>query len=209
MMISGILLAAGESKRMADRFKPLLKWGKRTVIEQCIHNLRNSRLAEIIVVLGHREAEIRARLIGSGVEFAINPDYQKGMLTSIKTGLVLISPQSAAVLIALVDQPMVGSEIIDQLINAYEQSDRKIALPTHAGRHGHPIILSRDYVEEIMQIDDASAEGLRSLINAHRDEILEVPIDSPAVIEDIDSPADYQRLSKEFEPVYEYHRWHP
>ena len=208
-MISAILLAAGESKRMAGAFKPLLKWGKRTVIETCIDNLRNSRLAEIIVVLGHRESEVRARLAGAGVEFAINRDYQKGMVSSIQTGLSLVSPQSDAVLVALADQPMVGSQVINQLIDAYEQGGKKIALPTHAGKHGHPIIISADYIDEIMQLDTAADDGLRTVIDAHRDEILEVPIDSPEVLEDIDRPEDYERLSKQVEPIYEYHKWHP
>jgi len=208
-MISAILLAAGESKRMAGAFKPLLKWGKRTVIETCIDNLRNSRLAEIIVALGHRESEVRARLAGAGVEFAINRDYQKGMVSSIQTGLSLVSPQSDAVLVALADQPMVGSQVINQLIDAYEQGGKKIALPTHAGKHGHPIIISADYIDEIMQLDSAADDGLRTVIDAHRDEILEVPVDSPEVLEDIDRPEDYERLSKQVEPIYEYHKWHP
>src|SRR4029434_2004502 len=109
-MISGILLAAGESTRMEGAFKPLLPWGKRTVIGACVENLRRSQLDEIIVVLGHREAEIRARLPGSGVIYIINRDYRRGMLSSIQTGVVEISPQSGAMLIALVDQPTRGPE---------------------------------------------------------------------------------------------------
>jgi len=194
---------------MAGAFKPLLKWGAATVIEACIDHLRASRLDEIIVVLGHREFEIRQRLAGAGVEFAINREYQRGMMSSIKTGLALVSPQSDAVLIALVDQPMIGPEIIDRLIAAYEKSDQKIALPTYQGQHGHPIIIRTDYIDEIMNVDDASDEGLRTVIDHHRDECFEVPIDSPAVLEDIDRPEDYQRLSKQVEPIYEHHKWHP
>lgn len=208
-MISAILLAAGESKRMAGAFKPLLKWGTRTVIEACIHHLRDSRLDEIIVVLGHREFEIRARLAGAGVEFAINRDYQQGMISSIKTGLALVSPQSDAVLVALVDQPMVGTDVINLLIASYASGSQKIALPAHNGQHGHPIIISKDYVEEIMQLDNASPDGLRTVIEAHRDEWLEVAVESPTVLEDIDRPEDYERLSQQVNPLYDHHKWHP
>ena len=104
-MISAILLAAGESSRMGGDFKPLLKWGTRTVISACIDNLRRSRVDEIIVVLGFRESEIRSRLAGAGVQFAINREYRKGMVSSVKTGLSLISPRTNGILIALVDQP--------------------------------------------------------------------------------------------------------
>ena len=208
-MISGILLAAGESRRMQGAFKPLLKWGKRTVIGECVHQMRNSQLAEIFVVLGHRELEIRQSLAGSGVQYAINEDYRKGMLSSIKTGLAMVSPNEDAVLIALVDQPMVTKEIINQLIEAFVKGDKGIALPTYQGKHGHPIIISSKYFDDMMQLDENSDEGLRAFINAHRNDCLEVPVDTPAVVEDIDHPEDYERLSKQVEPLYEYHKWHP
>jgi molybdenum cofactor cytidylyltransferase len=208
-MISGILLAAGESKRMQGAFKPLLKWGKRTVIGECIHQMRNSRLAEIFVVLGHRELEVRQSLAGSGVQYAINKNYQKGMLTSIKTGLSILSPNEDAVLIALVDQPMIKSGLINKLILAFEEGEKGIVLPTYQGRHGHPIIISTGYVDDIMQLNDNTEGGLRDLINAQRGDWLEVPVDTPDVIEDIDSPEDYQRLSRQVEPLYTFNKWHP
>ena len=208
-MISGILLAAGESTRMGGAFKPLLPWGKRTVIGACVENLRRSRLDEIVVVLRHREAEIRPRLAGSGVVYAINHDYRRGMLSSVQTGIAEISPQSDAMMIALVDQPTVGPEIIDRLIAAYEGGGKKIVLPEHGGRHGHPIVISRDYWDDILRLDAAAAEGLGAFIATHRDECLEVPIDSPAVLDDIDRPEDYERLGKQVAPLYEYHKWHP
>jgi molybdenum cofactor cytidylyltransferase len=208
-MISGILLAAGESSRMEGAFKPLLTWGKRTVIGACVENLRRSRLGEIIVVLGHRAFEIRSRLAGAGVQFAVNDNYRSGMLSSIKTGLAIVSPQADAAMIALVDQPMVGTDLINLLIDAYYAGDKGIIVPLHDGHHGHPIIMSVDYVDEIMQLDDASPEGLRELIDAHRNDLVEVPVESPSVLEDIDRPADYERMSKQVEPIYEYHKWHP
>jgi molybdenum cofactor cytidylyltransferase len=208
-MISGILLAAGESSRMQGSFKPLLKWGKRTVIGECVHQMRNSQLAEIFVVLGHRELEIRQTLSGSGVQYAINEDYRRGMLSSIKAGLASLSPNEDAALIALVDQPMITKKIIDTLIEAFNAGGASIALPTFEGKHGHPIIISSKYFEDIMQLDEDSPEGLRQFIDKHRNDTLEVPVQTRAVIEDIDLPEDYARLSKGVEPIYEYHKWHP
>jgi molybdenum cofactor cytidylyltransferase len=208
-MISGILLAAGESKRMQGAFKPLLKWGKRTVIGECVHQWRNSRLAEIFVVLGHRELEVRQSLAGSGVQYAINKNYQKGMLSSVKTGLSLISPNEDAVLIGLVDQPMIKSSLINKLILAFEEGEKGIVLPTSEGRHGHPIIISTGYVDDIMQLNDNTEGGLRDLINANRGDWLEVAVETTDVLEDIDSPEDYQRLSRQVEPLYAFNKWHP
>ena len=208
-MISGILLAAGESKRMQPAFKPLLKWGKRTVIGECVHQMRNSGLADIFVVLGHREADIRSSLAGTGVQFVVNDEYQKGMLTSVKTGLAMLGPNTDAVLIALVDQPMIKTALINKLIEAYGDGSKGIIIPTYQGKHGHPVIVSTNYVEEIMQLDEANPEGLKAFINAHKDDWLEVPVETSAVIEDMDTPEEYARLSKQAEPLYEYHKWHP
>lgn len=208
-MISGILLAAGESKRMQPAFKPLLKWGKRTVVGECVHQLRNSGLADIFVVLGHREADIRAGLAGTGVQFVVNEEYQKGMLTSVKTGLAMLGPNTDAVMIALVDQPMIKTDLINKLIAAYGDGSKGIIIPTYKGKHGHPILISVNFVEEIMQLDETSPEGLKAFINAHKDEWLEVPVEVSGVIEDMDTPDDYARLSKQAEPLYEYHKWHP
>lgn len=208
-MISGILLAAGESSRMQGAFKPLLKWGKRTVIGECVHQMRNSQLAEIYVVLGHREMEIRQTLSGSGVQYVINEEYRRGMLSSIKAGLALLSPNADAALIALVDQPMITKEITDSLIDALNAGEKGIVLPTYRGKRGHPVIVAAKYFEDIMQLDEDSPEGMRQFIAGHRNDTLEVPVDTPAVIEDIDLPEDYERLSKQAEPIYEYHKWHP
>ena len=208
-MISAILLAAGESRRMGGDFKPLLKWGTRTVIGACIDNLKRSRVDEIIVVLGFRESEIRARLAGAGVQFAINRDYTKGMLSSLKTGLPLISPRCDDVLIALVDQPMVGPEAINPLVISFGDYEKRISVPTYEGKHGHPIIISRELEDEIMKLDEADPDGLKALINAHRHEIQEVPVDSPAILDDIDLPEDYARLVAQVPSLYDSHKWTP
>lgn len=208
-MISGILLAAGESRRMQGAFKPLLKWGKRTVISECVHQLRNSQLADIFVVLGHREADIRVRLAGTGVQYAINENYQQGMLSSIKTGLAMLGPNADAFLLALVDQPMIKSALINRLLAAFDEGDKAIVIPTYQGQHGHPIVISAKYTDDILQLPDDRAEGLRGFINEHKSDWLEVPVETQAVLEDIDRPEDYERLSLQVEPLYEYHKWHP
>jgi CTP:molybdopterin cytidylyltransferase MocA len=209
-MISGILLAAGESKRMGGQFKPLMKWGKTTVIDACIKNLKKTRLGEIIVVLGHREADVRTRLAGSGVSYAINHDYKKGMISSIKTGMAMAGSQTDAFLIALVDQPMIPSELINRLVIVHsDNAESRITVPVFEGRHGHPIIISREYEPEIMALPDDAPEGLRGFIHKHRDDLTEVEVESSVILEDIDTPEDYARYAKELAPVYEYHKWHP
>ena len=208
-MIAGILLAAGESKRMEGAFKPLLKWGTRTVIGECVHQLHDSKLDEIFVVLGHRERDIRQSLAGAGVQYAINEDFQKGMLSSVKIGWAQVAPATDAVMIALVDQPMITSALINQLIEAYRHGKKRIVIPTHNGKRGHPIILSTDFEEELMLMPDDSPDGLKTLIDRYPDEVLEVPVESSAVLEDIDNPGDYERLSQAVAPHYAFRKWNP
>lgn len=208
-MISGILLAAGESKRMQGAFKPLLKWGKRTVVGECVHQMRSSQLADIFVVLGYRENDIRTRLAGTGVQYAINDDYQNGMLSSVKTGLAILGPNTDAVMIALVDQPMIKSDLINKLIAAFHEGSKGIVIPTYKGKPGHPILVGAGYVDDIMLLDENAEGGLRAFIADHRNDCLEVPVETSSILEDIDTPDDYERLSQQASPLYEYHKWHP
>ena len=143
------------------------------------------------------------------MQFAINRDFSKGMLSSLKTGLQLISPRTEAVLIALVDQPMVGPEVINPLVISFGDFEKPISIPTFEGKHGHPIIVSRAFEDEIMKLDDADPDGLKAIINAHRHEIQEVPVDSAAILEDIDLPEDYTRLVAQVPSLYESHKWTP
>jgi molybdenum cofactor cytidylyltransferase len=133
----------------------------------------------------------------------INEDYRRGMLSSIKSGLALISPNADAALIALVDQPMISKEVIDILIDAFNNGEKGIVLPTYRGKRGHPVIVAAKYFDDVMQLDEAAPEGMRQFIDGHRGDTLEVPVDTAAVIEDIDLPEDYERLSKRAEPIYE------
>ena len=143
------------------------------------------------------------------MQYAINEDYRRGQCSSIKIGLASLSPNEDAALIALVDQPMITKETIDTLIDAFVAGEKGVALPTYQGKRGHPVIIAAKYFDEIMQLDEDSPEGLRQFIDGRRDDTLEVPVPTPAVIEDIDLPEDYARLSKLVEPIYEYHKWHP
>ena len=208
-MISAILLAAGESSRMNGDFKPLMKWGTRSIISQCIDNLKRSRVDEIIVVLGHRQSEVRSRLAGAGVQFAINEDFRRGMISSIQTGLPLISPRSDGVMICLVDQPMVGPNVINPLVISFGDYEKKISVPTFHGKHGHPIIISREYETEIMKLSDDNPDGFKALLNNHRNEIQEVSVDSDSILQDIDTFEDYQRLVADLPTLYESHSWTP
>ena len=190
-MISAILLAAGESRRMG-RFKQLLELGEKNFVEHCVENLRASRVDEIVVVTGHRESDVRDALERAPVKFAHNAGYRSGMSSSIKIGVQAVSDRATACLISLVDQPRIDSFITNELIEEYERSSRPIVIPTFGGKRGHPIVFDLSLKEEILAVDESI--GLRQVISAHASEIAYVEVYTNAVVEDCDSPEDYERM---------------
>jgi molybdenum cofactor cytidylyltransferase len=192
-MISGILLAAGKSERMGS-FKQLLAINGKSFVECCVDNLAAAGLDEIVVVTGHNEAAVRGVLEGRNVRFAHNPEYERGMASSIICGFRGISPRSDAVVIALVDQPLVQPATIHQLILAYEAERPAIIVPTHQGKNGHPIVISITLAEAVLAMD--IDVGLREVLRIHQHQIKHVEVESPAILIDFDYPEDYKSTAE-------------
>ncbi|HVG21541.1 MAG TPA: nucleotidyltransferase family protein [Blastocatellia bacterium] len=192
-MISAVLLAAGESRRMGE-FKQLLPFGGKPFVECCVDNLLASRVDEVIVITGHRESDVRAAVGGRPVRFAHNPDYRGGMSSSIRRGVEAVSKESRACLVALVDQPQIGNDVINRVVEAYEKDQPLIVIPAYGGRNGHPIILDLKLKDEILSI--GPAEGLRQVVHAHSSEVVRVEISTDVVLTDFDYPEDYRRILK-------------
>ncbi len=187
-MVSAILLAAGESKRMGKP-KLLLPFGSSTILEQAIDNLLNSRVDDVIVVVGDRAQEIIQRIASRPVKVAINPVYHEGMGTSIVRGVSLVDDRALAVMLVLADQPLIDSETINKLIAAFLSHDKGIVIPAYKGRRGHPIIFSATYKKELLGLK--GDEGGRQIIRKHPDDILEVVVNSQSINIDIDTMDNY------------------
>lgn len=190
-MISAILLAAGESRRMGD-FKQLLRLGDKTFVEHCVDNLLASRVDEIVIVTGLRELEVRQAIGSRPVRFTHNREYRSGMASSIKRGVEALSEGARACVLSLVDQPQIGADVINRVIETYEAAHTMIVIPTHEGRKGHPILLDLSLKEDILAMDPET--GLREVIRAHSNKVSRVEVSDPAVLEDCDSPDDYKRM---------------
>jgi molybdenum cofactor cytidylyltransferase len=193
-MIAAILLAAGRSRRMGA-FKPLLPFGGRTVVEACVENLLAGGVGEVVVVLGHRGDEVRRRLSRLPVGFAVNADASSEMGASIARGVEQLSAEAEAVFIALVDQPAVPPEVVGLLNAAAVQTGARLVVPEYESRGGHPVRIDLGFREELMNLD--RQRGLRALFDAHREEVLRVPVTSPYVARDMDRWDDYLALHRE------------
>ncbi|MFC1928531.1 molybdenum cofactor cytidylyltransferase [Chloroflexota bacterium] len=187
-MISAILLAAGESKRMGQP-KQLMPFGQSTIVEQAIDNLSNSAVSEIIVVLGHRTEEVMKAIATKPVKVAINPNYQQGMSTSIIAGLNLIDSRAQAVMLALGDQPFIDSQTINNLMEAFGTHNKGIAIPVYQGRWGHPIIFATRYKGELLRLKGDI--GGREIIDLHPNDVLEVAVNCEGICVDINTTNSY------------------
>jgi len=188
MRVVGVVLAAGESRRMG-RLKALLPFGPHTVIEQVLQPLLQADLAAVAVVLGHRAADIAVVLQGLPVQLLHNPQYQHGMTTSVQAALRDITPIPEAYLLALVDQPHLRLALIQQLLAAFAHTRKGLVIPTYEGKRGHPIVLSATYRQEVLAL--GRDQGLNVVTRGHPDETLEVPMASDDILRDMDYPEDY------------------
>jgi molybdenum cofactor cytidylyltransferase len=191
MLVSAILLAAGQSKRMGQ-VKQLMPLGQSTIVERTIDNLLNSAISETIVVLGYRQEDVRKTIADKPVKIAINSDYQQGMSASIIAGLKQVDKRARAVLIALGDQPFVDSQTINSLVEAFIANKRGIITPVYQGRRGNPVIFAIRHKRELLNLK--GDVGGREIIKRHPDDVLEVAVNCEGVLLDIDTMENYTSM---------------
>jgi molybdenum cofactor cytidylyltransferase len=189
-MTGVILLAAGASKRMGTQ-KLLLPWQETTVVGHIVDQFLHSRADHISVITGHDRTALHRALDGCPVCLVHNPDVSHGMLSSVRCGLRALPEHCDTVLVALGDQPHITSTLIDELIQAFTRSHRRILVPCYAGRRGHPLLFARRYAGEVATRFDGV--GLRGLLQAHPEEVYEYPVSQASVLSDMDVPEDYRR----------------
>jgi molybdenum cofactor cytidylyltransferase len=171
--------------------KLLLPFAGKTVVAHIVDQIVASAVDEVHVVVGHEGERVRRELSDRHVSVVTNPDYESGMLSSVRCGLAALGEQCRTVLVALGDQPSITSELIDRMLGSFAATEKQILVPFHDGRRGHPLLFSADYRDEVLtQYDDV---GLRGLLQAHHEEVFELSVSSSSVLSDMDYPEDYQR----------------
>jgi molybdenum cofactor cytidylyltransferase len=189
--LAGIVLAAGESRRMGTP-KQLLPFGERTILERVVDTLLTAGVGQVIVVLGHLADRVRTVLGDRPVQAIVNEAYRQGMLSSVKCGVQAISTDHNAVLFALGDQPQIDSAVVREVIRAYRAGDAGIVIPRYNGKKGHPIIINLSrYREAIIDLPDSL--GLNALMQEYADDVHLIDVTTEDIIHDIDVPEDYTR----------------
>lgn len=184
--VTAIVLAAGQSRRMGDVNKLLMTFNDQPMVKHITNTLNESCLNEIIVVTGFEAEQIQNALSDYDVKFVDNPNHEQGLSTSLIAGLRSVDKLADAVIICLGDMPMVTSAGIKQLIKEFEpDASKEICVPTYQGKRGNPILWSRRFINEMLQLE--GDVGAKHLLFKYDDIVHEVPMQDSGVLLDFDT----------------------
>ncbi len=193
-MVSAVVLAAGESKRMGGK-KELLAVAGEPMIRIIVRKLLESeKIEEVIVVLGHEANDVGATLSGitdERLELVGNRRYSEGMGTSLAQAVRACAWGTEAVVVALGDAPFFRTEDVDALVDAHANG-AAIAVPVFQGRRGHPVVLDCAFREEMEELTGDS--GARHILERESGSIVEVELSDDGFLVDIDEPDDYEAV---------------
>ncbi|MHC1727009.1 MAG: DVU_1551 family NTP transferase [Syntrophobacteraceae bacterium] len=190
---AALILAAGYSSRMGA-FKPLLPLGESTVISESVELFSKAGIKDIRIVVGFRADEIKEVLTGQGVTWIVNPDYDKGMLSSILAGVKSLDPKVEAFFLLPADIPLVRSSTIVELMEAYEKNTPRVVYPRFRGLLGHPPLISKECITEGLSSDYPG--GLRAFLGRYEKDALYVDVADQGIVMDCDTPEEYRKIKE-------------
>ncbi|MBE3124740.1 MAG: nucleotidyltransferase family protein [Acidobacteria bacterium] len=194
-MIWAVILAAGESRRMGTQ-KLLLPFGETTVVGAVVGTALASRVDRVLVVLGADKDDVREELEPLGIDFAVNDNFAEGMLSSVQAGFRALPADAEAAVVMLGDQPFLPARVVDAVVEAFRRSGKGIVVPAFQGRRGHPVLVDMKYRDTVLALDPA--DGLRRLMHAHPDDIIEAEVEDANILRDMDVPEDYEGVKPTF-----------
>ncbi|MBN2544010.1 nucleotidyltransferase family protein [bacterium] len=172
------------------RHKALLKINGNTFLQHIINNLLNASSGEIIVVLGSGAEEIKKQIDLENSKIVINRNYKNGQLSSLQTGLSFIAENTDALLMVLVDHPLVTAHTYSKIIECGIENPSKIILPKYNGKRGHPVLIPRKYFKQIMQAP--LDEGLRHVIHDNKENLVDLDVDDKGITQNINTVEKYE-----------------
>ncbi|MYR40834.1 nucleotidyltransferase family protein [Streptomyces sp. SID5910] len=191
--VAGLLLAAGGGRRLGGRPKALLPHRGRPLVEHAIAALHAAGCARVHVVLGARAEDVRARAALDGCVVVDNPEWERGMGSSLRAGLNSLTGTGAgAVLVSLVDQPGIGAEAMAR-VRAAHRGRNSLAAAAYAGVRGHPVLLGAAHWAGVSATATGD-RGARAYLREHESEITLVECGDVARPYDVDTPADLRHL---------------
>lgn len=185
--VAGILLAAGEGKRLGQP-KALIELGGTTLAQRGVALLRDGGAAPIVVVTGAVVVDL------PGVLAVDNPRWRSGMGSSLAAGLATVPGTCTAAVIALVDQPLIGPEAVRRLIAAHA-AGAGVAVATYDGQPRNPVLIAREHWAEVTELA-AGDSGARAFLRAHPELVTRVECGDTGRPDDADTRPDLERLAR-------------
>jgi molybdenum cofactor cytidylyltransferase len=189
MMITGIVLAGGGSRRMG-RPKALLRVGDESFLERAIGILDRGGCNEVVVVLNDDDPEIHRLAQSSGARTTRGGGAATEQVESLRSGLRALKRRVDAVVVIPVDHPLARPDTVAALIAAFRRCGAPIVRPSYNGQPGHPVLFGSAVFPEFLEAD--LAEGARTVARRHEQEIEEVSVDDRGVVLDVDTPEEYE-----------------
>lgn len=189
--VAGVILAGGASTRMGTP-KALLAVGGETFLTRAVRTARAGGLDPLVVVTGPAHAEIVACHGELAPLLVRNPRPEEGQLSSLRVGLAALPPAVDAVVMLLVDHPLVQAETVRALLRARLARRTAIAVPVYARRRGHPVLFGREVFAELAA--GPLEAGARAVVGADPARVVEVEVQDPGILTDVDTPAEYARM---------------
>jgi len=199
-MIYGIILAAGEGKRMGG-VKLTLPLGDKQIIEWVLQAVKLALLDKYFLVVRPEDKEIIETGKKWGAEIIVNPEYKSGMSSSIRKALSQISTEDLeGFFIILADQPFISSSLLYKMIKAFTPSRREIIVPFYQEEQGNPVFFDGYWRDELMKI--SGDVGGKALITAYPEKLKRFRVTKKYIFLDIDREEDYEEAKIIFNSLY-------
>ena len=170
--------------------KMLLNFNGRTMIENVIVNVTESKVDKIMVVLGAYREALAEQIRKLPVRYCYNDNYKEGMLSSVQCGFRNLPSDFKAALVFQGDQPLITVDAINKVIDSYLSTEKGIVIPVYKGKRGHPILIDMKYKDEIGKL--SPEKGLHSLAYNFSDDVLEVETTESGILRDFDTYEEYK-----------------
>ena len=188
--VSGVILAAGASMRLG-RNKLLLLLGGEPLVRRAVRTALAAGLDPVVVVLGHEAERVAGELAGLEVRTVHNPDYARGMNTSLRAGVGAVGPDAVAVIVMLADMPLVTSAMVETLVEEYRRGGAPLVASDYGGVHAPPTLYARALFPEL---GGADGDGCgKKIVRQHEADLVRVRWPGSALA-DVDREEDWDRI---------------